>query len=131
MEEWNEYLWQTDTITLHFSILHTKRIGRFTGGMQWNFSFALTVFLWDDIKLNEKCTKNFDWKNVTEEGNWSNSNLNVRIMLKWISGREVLGMWTGLNWLSIGSVRGFCCDGDGPLNSTERDNFLKNVINID
>jgi hypothetical protein len=46
------------------------------------------------------------WGIMTERDHWGDPGVYWRITLRWIFRKWVVGVWTGLNWLRIGTGGG-------------------------
>jgi len=48
----------------------------------------------------------FWWGNLRESDHLEDPDVDGRIILRWIFRKRDVGLWTGLNWLRIGTVGG-------------------------
>jgi hypothetical protein len=53
----------------------------------------------------EACTE-FWWGNLRERDHWGESDVDGKIILRWILRKWDVGIWTGLIWFGIGTVGG-------------------------
>jgi len=53
----------------------------------------------------EACT-GFWWENLRKRDHWGDPGIGGRIILRWIFRKWDVGLWTGLNWLRIGTGGG-------------------------
>ena len=51
----------------------------------------------------EACSGSW-WGNLTERDHWGDQGVDGRIILRWISRKWDVGIWTGSGWLRIGTV---------------------------
>jgi len=64
------------------------------------------------------------WENVRERDHLGDPGIDGRMILRRIFRKWNGSPWTGLNWLRIGTVAGYCECGNEPLNSVKCREFL-------
>jgi hypothetical protein len=53
-----------------------------------------------------RCVYRVWWGSLREVDHWGEPGLNGRIIFRWIARKWDVGVWTGLNWLRIGTGGG-------------------------
>jgi hypothetical protein len=59
-----------------------------------------------------------------ERDHWGDPGVAGRIILRWLFRKYVVGVWTGLSWLRIGTLAGTCEYGNEPSGSIRCGEFL-------
>jgi hypothetical protein len=52
----------------------------------------------------ERRIQGFGGENLRERDNWEDQGVDGRIILRWISRKRDVGVWTGSSWLKIGNM---------------------------
>jgi hypothetical protein len=61
--------------------------------------------MWHAWARREKCTR-FWWESLREGDHLEDQGIGGKMGSEWILGRLAWGVWTGIDWLRIGTVGG-------------------------